>query len=99
MFFDILDPKDGELLYHWLDANLLTWVHLAPVCGTFSRARQIPNGGQGRFAAMNARWGLPAPQQQRVDVANEMYVESCKIFLHCVSKGILVTVENPSNSL
>ena len=39
--FDILNPKDRELLYHWLDLPLLVWVHLTPVCGTCSRARLI----------------------------------------------------------
>ena len=43
--FDILDPKDRELLYHWVASPLVSWVHLAPVCGTCSRARQIKNGG------------------------------------------------------
>ena len=28
-----------------------------------------------------------------------MYEESCKLFSHCTSKGILVTMENPTNSL
>ena len=29
--FDLLDPKDRELLYHWINSGLLVWVHLAPV--------------------------------------------------------------------
>ena len=100
--FDILNPKDRELLYHWLESDLLTWVHLAPVCGTCSRARQIPNGGPGPLRSDTFPMGLPGltdVEQHRVTLANEMYEESCKIFEHCVSKGILVTMENPSNSL
>jgi hypothetical protein len=47
--FDILDPKDKELLYHWHESDLLAWAHNAPVCGTCSRARQIRNGGPRPF--------------------------------------------------
>ena len=43
--------------------------------------------------------GLDANQQLRVDLANAMYVESCKLFSHCVALGILVTLENPRRSL
>ena len=46
--------------------------------------------------------GLPSltdDQRRRVELANEMYTESCKIFSYCVSKGMLATMENPSNSL
>ena len=46
--------------------------------------------------------GLPnltAAERQRVELANSMYWETCKLFGHCVSLGILVTLENPSRSL
>ena len=43
--------------------------------------------------------GLDANQQLRVDLANAMYVESRKLFSHCVARGILVTLENPRRSL
>ena len=100
--FDLLDPKDRELLYHWMESGLLVWVHLAPVCGTCSRARQIKNGGPPPLRSEEHPMGLPgldANQQLRVDLANAMYVESCKIFSHCVAKGILATLENPKRSL
>ena len=100
--FDLLDPKDRELLYHWINSGLLVWVHLAPVCGTCSRARQIKNGGPPPLRSEEFPMGLPgldANQQLRVDLANAMYVESCKLFSHCVALGILVTLENPRRSL
>lgn len=46
--------------------------------------------------------GLPdlAPgERQRVTLANQMYSESCSLFQFCAQRGILVTMENPSNSL
>ena len=100
--FDLLDPKDRELLYHWMNSGLLVWVRLAPVCGTCSRARQIKNGGPPPLRSEEYPMGLPgldANQQLRVDLANAMYVESRKLFSHCVARGILVTLENPRRSL
>ena len=79
--FDILDPKDQELLYHWLESDLVAWVHIAPVCGTCSRARQIRNGGPRPLRSDTYPMGLPdltSEERQRVDLANKMYVESCK---------------------
>jgi len=46
--------------------------------------------------------GLPtltAAERHRIELANSMYWETCKLFGHCVSLGILVTLENPSRSL
>ena len=100
--FDLLNPKDRELLYHWLDSDLVAWVHLAPVCGTCSRARQIKNGGPPPLRTEEHPMGLPTlneAQQERVNLANAMYLEACKIFDHCIARGILVTLENPTRSL
>lgn len=38
---DLLNSKDRDLLYQWMQSPMLLWVHLAPVCGTASRARDI----------------------------------------------------------
>ena len=100
--FDILDPKDRALLYHWLESPLLVWLHMAPVCGTCSRARQIRNGGPRALRSDQFPMGLPtlnAAEKHRVDLANSMYWETCKLFSYCASLGILVTLENPSRSL
>ena len=43
--------------------------------------------------------GLTPTAPLRVSLANEMYEESCKLFSHCVSTGILATLGNPTNSL
>jgi hypothetical protein len=42
---DLLQQSDRELLEQWLMSPLLLWVHFAPVCGTASRAREIPRRG------------------------------------------------------
>lgn len=100
--FDILDPKDKELLYHWLESDVLAWVHIAPVCGTCSRARQIRNGGPRPLRSDTFPMGLPdltPDERHRVNLANAMYVESCALFQFCALRGILVAMENPTNSL
>ena len=40
---DLMQAADRELLEEWLSSPLLLWVHFAPVCGTASRAREIPD--------------------------------------------------------
>ena len=42
---DLLQTGDRELLEKWFTSPLLFWVHCAPVCGTASRAREIPRPG------------------------------------------------------
>ena len=77
--FNILDPKDRALLYHWLESDLVVWVHLAPVCGTCSRARQNRNGGPRPLRTDSHPMGIPdlsSAERQRVDLANNMYAES-----------------------
>ena len=38
---DLLQERDKRLLEQWMLSGLLLWVHLAPVCGTASRAPDI----------------------------------------------------------
>ena len=83
--------------HHWL-----FWVHMAPVCGTCSRARQIKNGGPRALRSDEFPMGLPdltAADKQRVELANCMFWETYMLFGHCVSLGILATLENPSRNL
>ena len=90
--FDILNPKDRALLYHWLESLLLVWVHMAPVCGTCSRARQINNGGPRALRSDELPMGI-AGLKHRVELAN------MQNFWPLLPQGILVTLENPSRSL
>lgn len=69
--FDLL-PKDRDLLY---ESPLLAWVQMAPVCSTYSRAREVRNGGPCLLHLM----GLPLltrAERHRVNLANEMYAEA-----------------------
>jgi hypothetical protein len=66
--FDILDPKDRALLYHWLESPLVVWLHMAPVCGTCSRARQIKNGGPRALRTDEFPMGCQTLQMQKGNV-------------------------------
>ena len=52
---DLLSGRDQKLLEQWMLSGLLLWIHLAPVCGTASRARDIR-----RFE------GDPKPLRQKI---------------------------------
>ncbi len=100
--FDITKPESRELLMHWLESNLVCWVHMAPVCGTCSRAREIDNGGPPPLRSDDFPMGLPGlnPDERcRVQKANELYLHACLLFEACHARGILVTMENPSYSI
>ena len=100
---DLTREADSSLVDAWLDSGLLIWVHLAPVCGTASRARDIqvsandppplrsnehPNG----FPDLAGRDLL------RVNIANKLFSFACRIFAEATKRGILATMENPKNS-
>ena len=38
---DLTREVDCALVDKWLESDMLLWIHLAPVCGTASRARDI----------------------------------------------------------
>ena len=102
---DLMHAKDRELIEEWLSSPLLLWVHFAPVCGTASRAREIPRPELARapkpLRSQDFALGLPSlspEEQQRVDIANELFRYTCQLFAFCVQRGFLATMENPRGS-
>ncbi|CAE7403302.1 unnamed protein product [Symbiodinium microadriaticum] len=99
---DLLEPDSVQMLFDMIDSPFCIYVHLAPPCGTASRAREIP----GRHMPQPARSemhpdGLPAlqgPLLDRVRKANQLYGLAGRIFSHCMRAGKLVSCENPANS-
>ncbi|CAE7469829.1 unnamed protein product, partial [Symbiodinium microadriaticum] len=99
---DLLEPDSVQMLFDMIDSPFCFYVHLAPPCGTASRAREIP----GRNMPQPARSelhpdGLPAlqgPLLDRVRKANQLYSLAGRIFAHCMQAGKLVSCENPANS-
>lgn len=100
---DLTLAKDQCLLREWMQSPLLIWIHLAPVCGTASRARDIRlfAGDPQPLRSDDFPDGLPdlSPKdQQRVTLANLLFKFSCEVFLAACARGILVTMENPRSS-
>ena len=103
MQLDLFKEADQSLLLSWLESPNLLWVHLAPVCGTASGARNIRRfeGDPPPLRSSEFPEGLPwltEAEAERVRLANILYEFSMKIYVICCLKGILVTVENPKNS-
>ena len=97
-----MEAANRELLEEWFSSPFLLWEHFAPVCGTASKAREIPrpevNVAPRPLRSREHPLGLPTlspGEQQRVDVANELFRYTCELFAFCVRRGILATMENP----
>ena len=102
---DLLQQSDRELLEQWLMSPLLLWVHFAPVCGTASRAREIPRRGVANLPrplrSFEFPLGLPTlegDELKRVEIANALFQYTCELFSLCVRRNILATIENPRGS-
>eukprot|EP00435_Cladocopium_sp_Y103_P065983 s116_g28.t1 len=102
---DLMEAKDRELLEEWLNSPLLLWVHFAPVCGTASRAREIPRPdipfAPRPLRSLEFPLGLPSlsgDERRRVGIANELFHYTCFLFALCIVRGVLATMENPRGS-
>ena len=98
---DLLKEQDRELLWQWMHSPMLLWVHLAPVCGTASRAREIRRFPTDPKPMRSNEFphGLPDLSEDdkfRVELANSLFQFACEIFLLASSLGVLATMENPS---
>ena len=101
---DLLDPDQFRLVLDLVRNPFCLYVHLAPPCGTSSRARDIQRPGEqlppparsGEFPN-----GLPSLQgilKERVLKANLLYERTGAIFAECILLNKMVSVENPANS-
>ena len=84
------------------DSRRVVWVHVAPPCGTASRARGI-GAGPKPLRSMTQPWGLSSlceGDRARVDSANAIYkqcADFCSWMLNC-QPATGFTVENPLHS-
>ena len=85
------------------DSRRVVWVHVAPPCGTASRARGI-GAGPKPLRSMTQPWGLSSlceGDRARVDSANAIYrqcADFCSWMLNC-QPATGFTVENPATLL
>ena len=102
---DLLLASHRQLLWKWLRSPGLMAVWLAPPCGTASRAREIPLGGD--FAPQplrtpehpEGRPDLDPADADRVSKANSLYRTTAEIWKFCLEHDIVVVIENPYRSL
>lgn len=101
---DLTKASDAALLWEMLDDPDLIFCHLAPPCGTSSRARDIRRKhgyDPPKVRSVVAPDGLKrlsATLQKRVDFANRLYQLTADICRTCFEKGIYFSVENPWRS-
>ena len=100
---DLCNKHHQALLEQWLQSPLIAWIHLAPVCGTASRAREIRRfeGDPQPLRSNEQPEGLDSLTEvdaERVRIANELFAYACKLFHIACSRGILATMENPRSS-
>ena len=80
------------------------YVHFAPPCGTASRARLIKRKNRYNPPPLRSELhpdGLPnlsAHHQVRVSAANHLYDVTQALCRHCVTNGVLFSIENPAQS-
>ena len=92
------------LLWQILNRPNLIGVHLAPPCGTASRAREIVRkSGPSPPPLRSEKWpdGFPwlrGLNRDRVRSANMLYDLTGQIVRHCIDIGVVVSVENPARS-
>ena len=107
---DLTKDEDLKFLLDFLKAelNVLVYIHLAPPCGTASAARGIPVPGcpqEMQPVPLRTKEfpdglpGLTGLNLLKVEKANALYQATAVIVQFCVSYNILVSIENPLNSL
>ena len=107
---DLTTQSGQVVLWSMLEQPNLFAVHLGVPCGTSSRARERPVpkhlirlGAPSPKPLRSGAHPLGVPglspiNQARVDSANTLYKLTLDVTLHCLAKGIGVSIENPANS-
>lgn len=101
---DLTKEHGQQILFEVLRRKNVMGVHLAPPCGTSSRAREIRR--RGRFNPPPLRTerhpdgkpGLKGVHLKRVLLANQLYALTGRIVRFCIEHHISVSVENPARS-
>ena len=104
---DLTQDKDVDILIDILVSSNLGAVHLAPPCGTSSKAREKPlpsNMSHLRAEPLRSDRqllgldGLSKADAARVKAANRLYEVALLCIFIAVVRGAIVSAENPSSS-
>lgn len=110
--YDITDPEQFMSLLEVLEveSSRIAAIHLAPACGTASKAREkkltkwakkgfkIPKPLRSADKPMGVD-NLQGLDKVRTETANQVYAATAVIMRFCIERKILCSVENPENSL
>eukprot|EP00435_Cladocopium_sp_Y103_P063984 s44_g25.t1 len=110
--YDITNPDEFAALLDLLrtEHHRIVAVHLAPACGTASKAREkklksfakrgfkIPKPLRSKTKPMGLD-GLEGVDKLRTELANQVYTATAEIAQLCIALDILCSIENPQNSL
>ena len=101
---DLTKASSRNLVLDLVQSKRLAAVHLAPPCGTSSRAREIyagPGCPQPLRSPLHADGlpGLSFLQRTRVSAANKLYRFTAEVIRACHSLGVLWSLENPQSSM
>ena len=110
--YDLTEPESLQAIIDILttEKDRILAVHLAPACGTASRAREkkltsfakrgfkIPGPLRSQKQPMGID-GLSGLDKVRTETANLVYAATAKLIEVCHNLQILCSVENPENSL
>ena len=102
---DLLNPHHVDLLWGLIRESMVAYVHLAPPCGTSSRARERPMKGVSKapqpLRSEEFPLGLPSlspADKARVSSANSIYKLAVEIMCYCSQNNILASFENPRSA-
>lgn len=96
---DLTVRSNQTFLGQWICSQRLLWLHLAPVCRTASRARDIGRlvGDPKPLTSDEFPESFPSPSDkdaERVGLANRLFAYLRKLFSIATALRILVTMEN-----
>ena len=101
---NLMDDSDTILLFEMISSPFCIFVHVAPPCGTASRARLIQRRPDDPPPCRSDDFpdgftsGLSVVLSERVRCANHLYELAGRIVRFCVQHHKLVSCENPSRS-
>ena len=107
---DLTTPSGVAILWDILSSPSLMAIHLGLPCGTASLARERPvsktlqeQGAQNPPPLRSAEYPLGKPglkpfHQAKVHSANLLYALAIEILVFCCRRGVIISLENPTNS-
>ena len=93
--YDVLVSENLERLLRRVKQGWYWWIHIAPPCATFSRARIPP------LRSSSEIWGLAnldKSSKDRLSEGNLLCLVAVEVIRLCLLLGIHFTVENPGGS-